>query len=314
MREKVILDVDTGIDDALAISYAVHATELDVLGVTTTFGNIAVEEATRNTLQLLELLDAAHIPVFQGAAKPLFRELKEKAKLFHGENGLGNVQLPPPRTAARPESAADFLISAIKAHPHEVTVVTVGSLTNLALAIMAAPEIVPLVKRAVVMGGAVTVPGNRTPVAEANICADPEAAAYVFQSGLPITLVGLDVTMQTLLTRDHLQEWRRRDTPVSRFFADICSFYMEAYARVGHVRGCALHDPLAVGAVIDPTFVTSVPMHVQVDTSGGLSDGRTIGDRRPQPAAPPNVDVCLEVDAGRFVEHFLQNVMSRCDG
>lgn len=309
IKKKVIIDVDTGIDDAMAISYAVHSPDLEVCGVTTTFGNISVEEATRNTLQVLELVGATDIPVYQGASKPLVRELKEKAKLFHGENGLGNIMLPLPTAAPQAMSAAQYLVSAIKAQPNEITLITVGSMTNLALAIMAAPEIVSLVKRVVVMGGAVAVPGNRTPVAEANICADPEAAAYVFQSGIPLTLVGLDVTMQTLLTREHLQQWRERDTEVSCFFADICDVYMDAYAKVGNARGCGLHDPLAVGVVIDPTFVTAVPMYVQVDTSGSASDARTIGDRRKHPEFPPNVDVCVEVDHERFVQHFLEFVI-----
>ncbi|MFJ9500582.1 nucleoside hydrolase [Brevibacillus centrosporus] len=307
--KKVIIDVDTGIDDAMALSYAVHSPDLEICGVTTTFGNITVEEATRNTLQVLELVGAGEIPVYPGASKPLVRELKEKAKLFHGENGLGNVELPLPSAAPQVMRAAEFMIATIKEHPQKITLITVGSMTNLALAIMAAPEIVSLVERVVVMGGAVTVPGNRTPVAEANICADPEAASYVFQSGIPITLVGLDVTMQTLLTREHLQQWRESDTKISHFFADMCEVYMDAYAKVGNVLGCGLHDPLAVGVVIDPSFVTAYPMHVQVDTSGSASDARTIGDRREQPASAPNVDVCLEVDHERFVEHFLKYVM-----
>ena len=307
--KKVIIDVDTGIDDAMAISYAVHSPDLHVVGVTTTFGNITVEEATRNTLQVLELIGAADIPVYPGAAKPLVREVTAKARLFHGENGLGNVVLPAPVASAQSQSAVQFLISTIKENPHEITLVTVGSMTNLALAIMAAPEIVSLVERVVVMGGAVTVPGNRTPVAEANICADPEAASFIFQSGIPLTLVGLDVTMQTLLTREHLAQWRARDTKLSHFFADMCDVYMDAYVTVGNVRGCGLHDPLAVGVVIDPTFVRTVPMHVEVDTSGGPSDARTIGDRRAQPEKAPNIEVCLEVDAERFVSHFLQYVM-----
>lgn len=307
--KKVIIDVDTGIDDAMALSYAVHSPDLEVCGVTTTFGNISVEEATRNTLQVLELVGGGGIPVYPGAAKPLIRELKEKAKLFHGENGLGNVELPLPTAAPQAMNAVEYMVSAIKAAPHEITVITVGSMTNLAQAIMAAPEIVSLVERVVVMGGAIAVPGNRTPVAEANICADPEAAAYVFQSGIPLTLVGLDVTMQTLLTREHLQEWRAKDTKTSRVFEEMCQVYMDAYAKVGNVRGCGLHDPLAVGVVIDPTLVRTVPMHVVVDTSGSASDARTIGDRRKTPACPPNVDVCVEVDHERFVRHFLEYVL-----
>ena len=306
--KKVLIDVDTGIDDALALSYAVHSPELEILGVTTTFGNITVEEATRNTLQILELLGASQIPVFPGASRPLFRELKEKAKLFHGENGLGNIQLPPPRTAARREKASVYMIEQARLHPGEVMIITVGSLTNLATAIMAEPEMTKLVRRVIIMGGAVTVPGNRTPVAEANICADPEAAALVFRSGIPITVVGLDVTMQTLLTREHLETWRELGTDVSRSFAEMCQFYMDAYAKVGNVRGCGLHDPLAVGVAIDPSCVRTSPMYIAVDTSGGLSDARTIADRRSQPEFPPNADVCLEVDHAKFLAHFLQRV------
>ncbi|MET3290295.1 UNVERIFIED_CONTAM: purine nucleosidase [Brevibacillus sp. OAP136] len=309
--EYIILDVDTGIDDALAIAYAVRSPLAEVLGLTTCFGNTSVEEATRNSLQVLELLGADHIPVAMGAPNPLLRApLKQKATAIHGENAIGDVELPLPKSEALAIDAATFIVDTVRERPGQVTLVTVGSQTNLALAIMKDPEIVKLVKRVVIMGGAVTVPGNVTPVAEANIYSDPEAAAYVFQSGIPIILVGLDVTMQTLLTREHLADWRAKGTDLGRTLADMCDFYMDAYYQFNPtLGGCALHDPLAVGVVLDPTFVQTRSLHVQVDTEGSLSIGRTIGDLRANPAQAPNMEVCLEVDVERFVTHFLEWVV-----
>ncbi|WP_018131327.1 nucleoside hydrolase [Effusibacillus pohliae] len=302
----VILDVDTGIDDALAIAYAVQSPELRLLGITTCYGNVSVEEATRNTLQVLDILEAEEIPVVPGADKPFAREhVNEAGRRIHGQNGLGNTSLPSPRRTARSQQAAEFIVSTVREYPNRVTLITVGSQTNLALAIQKDPAIVDLVERVVIMGGAVTVPGNVTPYAEANIYADPEAASLVFQSGIPITLVGLDVTMQTLLTRTHVQDWRALNTPFSRFLADICDYYIDAYHQFDpSLGGCALHDPLAVGVVIDPSFVKCVPMHVRVDLEGEVSKGRTVQVHQ----AEPNMEVCLEVDVERFVSHFLQRV------
>jgi purine nucleosidase len=310
MMKKVIIDVDTGIDDALALSYAVRSSELHILGITTCFGNTSLEEATENTLKVLDVLHA-NIPVIPGAAKPLFRDhLKGKAAMVHGEDGLGNNPLPLSRRSRLNLHASEFIVSKIREMPRQVTLITLGGLTNLALAIMKDPEIIKLVERVVVMGGAVKFPGNVTPTAEANIYTDPEAAEYVFRSGIPITLVGLDVTMQTLLARDHLTTWRNKNTPLSRFLADITEFYINAYQQFyPDINGCALHDPLAVGAVIDPSFVKSIPMHVQVDVEGDLSIGRTIADLRAIPACGPNMDVCLEVDVEKFTAHFLSRVV-----
>ncbi|WP_276352124.1 nucleoside hydrolase [Cohnella caldifontis] len=305
-----ILDVDTGIDDALAIAYAVRSPALEVLGITTCFGNVSAEEASCNTLTVLDYLES-DIPVYQGAGEPLFRKyLGEKAVAIHGEDGLGNRADRILKRGIEKQHAVDFMIEQIKRRPGEVTLVCVGTMTNLALALMKAPEIAGLMKRAVIMGGAVTVPGNVTPWAEANIHNDPEAAEWLFRSSAPVTMVGLDVTMQTLLPEEELDRWRRKNTPLASFMADISEFYIQCYKRnYPGIRGCGLHDPLAVGAVIDPTFVTTVPMHVQVDLEGSLSLARTIGDRREQPDRRPNADVCLTVDADRFLAHFLENTV-----
>lgn len=309
--KSLIIDVDTGIDDALALSYALHSPELRVLGVTTSFGNISVEEATRNTLSLLEMSGRPEIPVLPGAGKPIFRDdLIGKATNVHGDDGLGNSHLPTPKITHKYEYASEFIVKQVTQLPGQVTVITVGPLTNLATALMREPAIAHSIARVVVMGGAVTVPGNVTPMAEANIYADPEAAEYVFRSGAPLTLVGLDVTMQTLLKRTELQRWREEGTAFSRFLANITDFYMDAYKNFyPGIDGCALHDPLAVGVAIDESFVKTTPMFVQVDTEGGLSLGRTIADRRPNRVVTPNMDVCLNVDAERFVSHFLSHVV-----
>ncbi|MFC7393774.1 nucleoside hydrolase [Scopulibacillus cellulosilyticus] len=300
--KNVILDVDTGIDDALALSYAVHSPELNILGVTTTFGNISASEATRNTLQLLKVLGAEDIPVYQGVNQTFAgHEPADKATSIHGENGIGDAQLPAADKKAEDMIAHDFIISSVHKYPNDITIITTGTQGNLARAIQKDPQIVHLVKDVILMGGAVTVPGNITPYAEANIYHDPEAAQFTFQSGIPMTFVGLDVTMKTLLKRTVLDEWREKDTLLSRSLADMCDFYMDAYARNNpELNGCALHDPLTVGIAIDPSFVKTKTMSVNVKTEGA-EKGQTVGIENPE----GNIKVCLEVDVDRFVEHFL---------
>ncbi|MBW5449090.1 nucleoside hydrolase [Cohnella sp. CFH 77786] len=310
--KPIILDVDTGVDDSLAIAYAAHSPELRLLGLTTCFGNVSVEEATRNSLYVLEQLGREDVPVHAGAGKPFFRHnFKGYAKHVHGEDGLGGALGDAmPKGKAAPLGASRFMVEQARQLPGELTIIAVGPLTNLALAVMMDPDFASLVGRVVIMGGAVTVPGNVTGQAEANILSDPEAAEFVFRSGLPITMVGLDVTMKTLLPRSRLREWRDKDTKLSRFLADAADFYIDFYERANPgIGGCALHDPLAVGVVIDPTFCRTEEMHVQVDTEGLLSTGRTIADRRAKPAHPPNAKVCLEVDADRFLAHFMSRVV-----
>ncbi|MBU9712819.1 nucleoside hydrolase [Evansella tamaricis] len=305
--KKVILDVDTGIDDALAIAYAINSHKLDVVGITTSFGNVSVKEATRNTLQVLEIMNKTEIPVSMGEEKPMARgHLKGKATHVHGENGLGNVDLPLPMSKPIHTHAVDFMIEKSLEFSNELTVIAVGALTNLALAIKKDPTLVERVEKVVVMGGAVTVPGNVVPHAEANIYTDPEAADFVFQSGVPLTLVGLDVTLQTLLTKDDVKKWTELNTPFTNFLGDICQFYMDFYMNENGLEGYGLHDPLAVGAVIDPSFLTTKSMPIYVDLSNDLI-GKTVEDQEPN-SNRPNIDVCLEVNAEKFKEHFINTL------
>lgn len=305
--KNIILDVDTGIDDMLAISYAVHSPELKILGITTSFGNTTVQEATRNTLQLLGILGAQDIPVIPGVNKKLNGdEPHEKTVWIHGHNGIGDAILPAVNRQPLDLLAHDYIISTVREHPHNITILTTASQINLAKAIEKDPEIIPLIDEVIVMGGAVTVPGNITPYAEANIYTDANAAQFTFQSGLPMTLVGLDVTMKTLLKRDVLSDWKEKDTALSRALADACEFYMAAYTKTNpDLDGCALHDPLTVGAAIDPSFVRTIPMNIDVVTEGDRV-GQTFKKKE---AVQANIKMCLEVDANRFVSHFLQRII-----
>jgi purine nucleosidase len=303
--KPIIFDVDTGIDDALAMAYALNSPELEILGFTTCFGNVSVEVATRNTLAVIEKLGKS-VPVFPGADKPLTRGVKENyAKHVHGEDGLGNALDKDPMGNVEAESAADFIISQVKKLPHEITIISVGPLTNLALAVNKEPEIVSLVKEVVIMGGAVYVPGNVTPYGEANIITDPEAAVKVLSSGLPVTLVGLDVTLKTLLPEATLANWRELGTEVAQFFVEITEFYMGVYKSFyPGIGGCALHDPLAVGVAIDPSLVKTENLNVKISIEGEET-GRTVGN----PEGEPKIRVCTQVQADRFLVHFLKRVL-----
>jgi purine nucleosidase len=301
--KPVILDVDTGIDDALAIAYALNSPELEVIGLTTCFGNGPIEYTTRNTLLILEQLDRS-VPVYIGADKPLSRPAKKFPTHVHGEDGLGNKAEIPPVMEAESVGAVDYIISEVKKRPHEITIIAVGPLTNLALAVQKEPEIASLVKEVVIMGGAVFVRGNVTPYSEANVITDPEAADCVFSSGLPVTIVGLDVTMQTLLPNSTLADWRALGKGVAHFFADMTSFYMQAYETFHPGNGgCALHDPLAVGVVIDPGFVKREKWNVKVILEGDET-GRTVAHAEGE----PKIQVCTQVEAETFLNHFLSRL------
>lgn len=321
----VLLDVDTGIDDALALLLALRSPELTLLGVTTVAGNVDVDQTTRNTLAVLELAGAEHTPVARGAARPLLRRLTT-ATFFHGPNGLGGVALPAPRQAPEPEPAALFLIRQALARPGEVTLVATGPLTNVALALRLDPAFGPALRRLVVMGGAARVPGNVSPVAEANFYADPEAARIVFEAGLPLTMVGLDVTARALFPADlyrRLDEARRRSPgrfdAVASFCLDILNFYLQADLAAG-LPGSPLHDPLTVAAVVWPELLRLEPAFVTIETDSAAARGQSVANlsgvvelltRGPEQddvsgltRVVPNCDVAVEVDAEAFLKRF----------
>ena len=297
---KIILDLDTGIDDAMALAYALAHPDLELIGVTGTYGNVPVELGVRNSLALLELLGADDVPVFVGPVREGF-QVADISAFIHGRNGLGEVLLPPPHRAPQGD-AVDFLTQSVREHGNDLVIVPTGPSTSCAAAMRKDPEFARNA-HLVMMGGALTVPGNVTPYAEANVWQDPEATDYVFRHAQDLTVVGLDVTLRTLLTKDHTRQWRT--SHAGRVFADIVDYYIGAYATTSpHLGGCGLHDPLAVAVAADPSLVTCLEMNLRCE-----ENGRTIGDpERLGEAATTRVAV--GVDALRFVEDLTSKLTS----
>ncbi|MBM4761240.1 nucleoside hydrolase [Bacillus sp. B15-48] len=312
--ERVILDVDTGIDDALAIIYAIKSKEIHLEGITTGFGNVTNEQATSNTLRVIELAEPSYsIPVAMGAEKPLYRPKRPTVAHVHGQNGIGDYTLPEPKQKALDEHAADFIVRKINENVNELTLLFVGRLTNLALALKKDPSIVGKVKGLVLMGGALQTYGNVTGWAEANIYGDPDAAKEVFESGLSITMVGLDVTRKADFREEHLNRLMDKMSPekeaLSSFIKHIVTFGFEASEKMEEGRQRLLHDPLAVGVVINPTFVQTENYHVYVENEGKYTTGATIADYR-KPQTDTNASVCLGLKREEFINHFINTISS----
>lgn len=297
---KIILDLDTGIDDALALAYALAHPDLDLIGITGTYGNVPVELGVRNALALLELFGADNVPVYTGPTREGFTVAPISA-FIHGRNGLGEILLPPPRRTAQGD-AVDFLIQSVREHGEELVIVPTGPSTSIAAAMQKDPDFARNA-RIVMMGGALTVPGNVTPYAEANVFQDPQATDYVFRHAQDLTMVGLDVTLRTLLTTEHTAQWRT--THVGRVYADIVDYYIGAYATTSpHLGGCGLHDPLAVAVAADPSFVECIDLNLRCE-----ENGRTIGDSE-RLSAPASTRVAVGVDAPRFVDDLMSKLTS----
>jgi len=298
-RIPVVLDCDPGHDDALAITLALARPELDVLGITTVGGNASLVETTRNTLRILALLGRPDVPVAAGLASPLLRPLEIAAEV-HGTTGLDGADLPEPASEIRPEGALEFLRATLDASPAPVTLIPTGPLTNIAGLLLAYPGIAPKIAHICLMGGA-RCEGNWTPAAEFNIWVDPEAARIVFRSGLPVTMVGLDVTHRALFREPDVARLLALGTPVSRVFADLLHFFARFHADRYGWDGSPIHDAVAVAHVAVPGLVRTERYHVDVETTGEITRGRTVVDDRGVPGLPKNVDVAVEIDRDRFV-------------
>lgn len=306
---RIILDVDTGIDDAMAIFYAVRRPGIRLEALTTTFGNTDTAIATENTLKILDLLGRPEIPVAKGVGRSLVTPYRRMADHVHGSNGLGEVELPPPSFREVDEHAIDLMIRVIKENPGEITLVPVGPITNVALAISKAPEIARLARGIVVMGSTIFHPGIHGPAApmvDANFANDPEAAHIVLQSGADVTLVGMDVTMTTLLTDGMRADIAASGDPAATTLMRITEFYVNSYKTMyPGIRGCGLHDPLAVAIAEDPSLATMERMYVDVELSGALTRGQTIADRRRTARDRHNANVCMAIDRARFEADFM---------
>lgn len=310
-KKKMILDLDTGVDDALALAYAVADPEVDLIGIVASYGNNLLDVCAENSLKLLELLGQTDVPVYKGLPHSSTTdsfEVMQVSKDIHGNNGIGDVELPAPKRAVEAESGVDFYIEAAHKYGKDLIIIPTGPMTNLAAALEKDPEIAHLIGNVTFMGGALTVEGNVTDVAEANINQDAKAANTELQSDLPLTMVGLDVTLRTLLTKKETQQWRDLGTKAGKAYADITDFYIDAYYNLDiDKNGCALHDPLAVGVSIDLTFVQTISLFMKVNYDEH-NYGRTIGDNSRLNDPNPNVKVAVNVDKERYLKVFMERL------
>jgi purine nucleosidase len=339
---RLILDVDTGIDDSLALLYAAASPEVELVAVTCVAGNVDAQQVAINTLAVLELAGRGDVEVALGRETPLVRAL-ETTPETHGPRGLGYAELPPAVANLSGRHAVDLLIEEARKAPGEITLVTLGPLTNLAIAVLREPELPRLLRSYVLMGGAYRSPGNTAPTTEWNINVDPDAAKVVFGAwiaaraadpsiGRPIAL-GLDVTERAKILPDHVVALARRagstpddslalargedpmratssvaSNPIVRFAADALRFYMEFHSRYDGFYGAFIHDPLAVAAAIDPSLIRTEALAVDIELGGTLTTGETVTDWRRVWGREPNIDVAVEANAQEFLARFVERV------
>ena len=312
---KIILDLDTGIDDTLALSYVLGSPDAELIGITGTYGNVVLDQGVDNDLRLLAMYGREDIPVFKGIDHPSTADsfsVPPDSEIFHGANGTGNIEIPAhtDRQASQ-QSSVDFIIDAVRRYPKgELVVVPTGALTTIAAALEKAPDIVDRIS-IVMMGGTLTQPGNVGPFAEANINQDPEAANRVFATTADITMVGLDVTTQALMSREDTEALRATGTSAGRFLADMTDYYIDISEKESgvYLGGCNLHDPLAAAVAIDPSLVTTFATNLMVETEGPQR-ARTIGDPSRLLDPVKNTKVALSVDTERFTRRFMDRLLT----
>lgn len=311
---RVVIDTDPGIDDTMAVLLALRSPAIEVVAITTIFGNVTTEQATRNALTLVELAGAS-VPVARGAERPLVRERRDPPAFVHGADGLGEIGAPAPTGTPVGQSAAELIVELARRYPGELTLVPVGPLTNIALALRLEPRLPELVKGVVLMGGAARVSGNVSPAAEANISGDPHAADAVFTAGWPLVMVGLDVTTAVRMPDPVLERVAAAEPKLGGFVYEVSRFYKRFYESQGVTGGFYVHDPSAVAYVIDPTLFETEAARVRVDVDG-LALGQTLTAFGTPPdfwtpwRDAPEVRVCVGVDAARFLDLY-ESTLSR---
>jgi inosine-uridine nucleoside N-ribohydrolase len=298
--KKVLMDCDPGHDDMVAILLAVASEEIDLLGITTVAGNQTGDKTSVNALKVLTLINRNDIPVARGFDKPLIRELVT-APAFHGVSGLDGADLPEPEVKLMKMHAVDFIIEKLMQSKGGIYLVPTGPLTNIAVALLKEPRIKEKIERIVLMGGGV-FDSNTTPAAEFNIYVDPEAAKIVFESGVPITMVGLDVTDKAIFSFEDIDTLAKMNGKVSRVVAPLLKFFGNANKEIYGFNGAPLHDALAVSTLIDPSVAKTEFLHVDIETKGEFTRGETVADVYHITGEAPNVDVAMELNLARFKE------------
>lgn len=303
-KTPIIIDVDTGIDDAVALVIALQSDKLDIKGITTVAGNQTIEKTTRNTLDVVEYFGRAEIPVAKGYSQPLVKE-QIIASYAHGESGLGTAKLPLATKKADELDAVSFMKKVLEESNEKITLVPTGPLTNIAILLLSYPELKEKIEKIVLMGGG-AFEGNSNAVAEFNIWADPEAAHVVFASEVPIVMCGLDVTMKAIVTAEDIDAIRNTKTKAGEFCAEAFRFYYDMYSKNPRINGCAVHDAVTMAYLINPEIITAKPATVKVDIDGKYSYACTASDFRPgRDKSKDNALVCLDIDREAFVKLIL---------
>ncbi|ANI28452.1 ribonucleoside hydrolase [Yersinia entomophaga] len=307
MSRSIIIDCDPGHDDAMALILALASPELKIAAVTTSAGNQTPEKTLRNALRILTLLKRRDIPVAGGAQKPLLRELII-ADNVHGESGLDGPVLPEPDFAPQAENAVELIARVLRASPRPVTLVATGPLTNIALFLASHTELTPKIERIVIMGGSVML-GNWTPAAEFNIYVDPEAAERVFQSGIPLTMAGLDVTHKAQVMSEDIERFRQLGNPVADVVAGLLDFFMlyHRQERWGF-KGAPLHDPCTIAWLLAPELFQSVDRWVGIETQGKYTQGMTVTDFYQLTGKPANTQILMDIDRQGFIDLLVERV------
>lgn len=315
----VIIDNDMGVDDAYALVLALMSDELSIIGITTVFGNIDVEQASQNVLHVLELFERTEIPVFIGSAKAIIPKLDTKTgkslspefpgKCVHGSKGFGNYEIPTMQKKAQ-KNAVQWLVRQVANSTDPIEIVALGPLTNIALATLIEPRLVEKVDRIVFMGGVTDGPGNVRPLATANIWNDPEAALIVFHAGFKeIVMVGQDVTRYARVTEARKKRLEEIDSAASHFLLDISDTYDKMYSKFEpNSPGYPLHDMLAVAYLIDPGAFKTEKLHVTVETQGHATRGQTVADKRQSSSLVKQMNMCVEVDVERVFQMFFKRI------
>lgn len=316
---KLICDLDTGIDDTLALLYILasidqhtaDAEDLELVGVTGTFGNVTTAQGVRNDLAVLDMFGHPEVPVYAGRDHALGMrsfEVSPGSSFIHGRNGLGDIEIPDSSRRPEPEAAEKFLIESSRRYGKDLVILATGSFTTLAAALQEDPDMARRVGRIVMMGAAVTVPGSVNAWTEANVSQDPEAADIVFHSGAPLLVVGRDVTARTRISREQVEQWGKAGTDRGVFMTEVMDRYLDAYSvNFPELKGSFLPDPLSAAVTLDPSLVTTLPLWLRVDLEGPTR-GRTIGDPQRLREPDPTTLVSIALDKGRFMDNFLTRI------